>query len=360
MKKISIIFPKDSEAVFYPQSTRTFGGATAQLYMLRSALLEMPDVTVSSIVLDYGYSNVESSMLSDVVFSFNENDNFVLKALKFLKAIHASKSEYIIQRGLTVFSCFLAVYCRIVNKKLIFMFAHDRESKGRYQKNNEKCYIFSLLLIFSHKLVVQSQNQKKRLPDYVMDKTVHLNSGYQLSKKALDRNKRKNILWVGRLESWKRPEEFISLAKSFPEYNFIMVAPTVRGKEKYSDSLIEKIREVRNIKLVPFVSFDKISDYFRNAILFVNTSKTEGFPNTFVQSMVEGTPILALKVDPDKVISRNNLGISCEDDKDLFYSSFRRIVTDEESWKKYSDLSYHYALQKHDIRKIAENLLLVI
>jgi len=36
--KISIIFPKDSEAIFNTGSTRTFGGATVQMYLFAKEL----------------------------------------------------------------------------------------------------------------------------------------------------------------------------------------------------------------------------------------------------------------------------------------------------------------------------------
>ena len=46
----------------------------------------------------------------------------------------------------------------------------------------------------------------------------------------------------------------------------------------------------------------------RNAAILLSTADEEGFPNTFLQAWSSGTPVVSLKVDPDRIIELRGLG----------------------------------------------------
>ena len=46
----------------------------------------------------------------------------------------------------------------------------------------------------------------------------------------------------------------------------------------------------------------------RNAAVVLSTADEEGFPNTFLQAWSSGTPVVSLKVDPDRIIEQRGLG----------------------------------------------------
>lgn len=151
---IGIIFPKDSEALFNTDSNRPYGGANIQLFEIAKEMIQHEDIKMFSLIADYNVVQFPNKDNFNIVKIFKENDNFFIKSIKTHLAVRKNKINYIIQRGLTMQSCLMALYCFIFKIKFVFMFAHDIESLGRYQSNRKKCYFFIVLLKFAHKLIV--------------------------------------------------------------------------------------------------------------------------------------------------------------------------------------------------------------
>ena len=68
------------------------------------------------------------------------------------------------------------------------------------------------------------------------------------------------------------------------------------------------VNKIQNLDFMGFVPHNKIFDYYKKAILLINTSKTEGFPNVFLEAWVHSIPVISLNVDPDGIITKFKLG----------------------------------------------------
>jgi glycosyltransferase involved in cell wall biosynthesis len=111
-----------------------------------------------------------------------------------------------------------------------------------------------------------------------------------------------------------------------PDYRFVMVGGPVHGYERLFEDVQSAARTVNNLEVAGFVPYAKIGSYYSRSRLFVNTSDSEGFPNSFLQSWIRGTPVVSF-FDPDNIISCNRLGavpVSMDDMVDLL----GRMLTD--------------------------------
>ena len=59
---IGIIFPKDSEALFYKNSKRSYGGANIQLFKIAKQLSEFEGINVKCFIPDYNLNELNDGL----------------------------------------------------------------------------------------------------------------------------------------------------------------------------------------------------------------------------------------------------------------------------------------------------------
>jgi glycosyltransferase involved in cell wall biosynthesis len=163
---------------------------------------------------------------------------------------------------------------------------------------------------------------------------------------------RETILWVGRSARFKRPSLFIDLAEIMSDEKLTMICQQATGDKKYEE-LVARAKQVKNLEFIERVPFGEIDSYFQRAKVFVNTSDSEGFPNTFIQACKCATPILSLNVNPDGFLDKYDCGISCDGDWNKFVGSLKIML----AAKRYEELGKNarkYVEEHHDITKIVQ------
>lgn len=345
--RIGVIFPKDSEAIFDTTSSKTFGGATVQMFAVANEILERGESEVFCVVPSVSPDIITHSRLR-LLPVFNIKNSLIGTILLFHRVVRSEKPEVLIQHGLSLFSCLLSLYCRLFNIKFVFMFANDDEVVGMYQSSKKRCWLFPLLLKTANLLVTQNSYQQSVLNKRGVKGTI-IRMGFPM--RAMSEHK-KTVLWVARCEELKQPEVFIELAKQIPNQQFVMICPKV--DPAYFQKVKTLAAEVKNLTFIDFVSFNETWKYFEEARVFINTSKNEGFPQTFVQSMVCGTPIISLNVDPDNFIESNQCGFVCSGDKDQLTKS---LVTVLDNSNFFAKNALKYAEINHNIKENVSKLL---
>ena len=242
------------------------------------------------------------------------------------------------QRNPDYLSGIIALFCKLNGKRFVLAGANDWNfdiGKERNLNNIVDKILARSAIRIADKLIVQNNNQKELVrSNFKRESTVFYNIFFPREQ----RKKSRHILWVSRIESYKRPKLFLELARRLPDYDFIMV-----GGKGSDVSLKREIEQesasIENVKYVGHQPFEKVEELFDVTSVFVNTSipGCEGFPNTFLQSWSRGIPVVSF-IDPDRLISRNNLGF---------------CIRSIEGMKK----SVNYLLRKHnDSNKHSQNI----
>lgn len=158
----------------------------------------------------------------------------------------------------------------------------------------------------------------------------------------------RSVVWVANIKRVKRPEAFIELVRrcqSLQGTQFIMVG--AMSDKKYIP-LIEQAQRYANFRYEGTASIDDVNRILDSAHLFVNTSIAlgEGFPNTFIQAWLRGTPVLSLEVDPDSLLTDGHLGMCSNNSSDQLLRNLHTLLGDPARLKTMGELVRNEAARR--------------
>jgi len=190
--------------------------------------------------------------------------------------------------------------------------------------------------------------------------SLRMPSGHELPSceiSAQQRFRNKIILWAGNLGANKRPEKFVELAHALQrhDWRFVMLG----GRE--GTARVENFAAAPppNLTWLGPKPLEETLSWFDRATVFVNTSKSEGFPNTFIQAWLRGVPVVTLGVDPNQVIIQNCLGHVTGSVAEMA-QAIQALLVDESRYDKLSQHVADFAGQHFTISAVADHFLSTI
>lgn len=146
------------------------------------------------------------------------------------------------------------------------------------------------------------------------------------------------VINVGRLTKDKQQIMLLDIwkefNKKFPQNEYLL---QIIGSGEEKENIINYIEEnkIKNVELIPHTS--KIEEYYREAELFVFTSKMEGFGMVLLEAMSYGIPCISFDCPsgPRDIINNevNGFLVPCYD-KSKFSNYIYKYVTSDQSIKE--------------------------
>lgn len=212
----------------------------------------------------------------------------------------------------------------------------------------------------SHIFTQNDEQFSKLIYNYRLS-SLRMPSGHELPEARISPQQRfrnKTILWVGNLGANKRPEKFLQLAKMMQrrEWKFVMIGGR-EGASSFSEIFAGSRPE--NLLWLGELSFQDTAAWFDRAAILINTSESEGLPNTFIQAWLRGIPVVTLGVDPNQHIKKNDLG-RVENDVQAMAGTLHELLADEACYCRMSERIAAFASRQFTITTVADHFLQAI
>lgn len=340
------------------------GGAELQMTLLAKGLLNRK-YDVNIVVFDEEIGKYGCDGINVYVPYDNKKKGYThfhpLNLYKIFKILKQIDADIYIQRAGSPLTGIITFFSKLSNKIFIFSVSSDVNVSLALQINDIKDCV-RLPFIYGLKnctqVVCQTFHQMNLLRKHTTRKSVVIRNIFNPfqndTQKVCENGKRKkSVLWVGRLIIGKFPELYIQLARELPDYNFKMVGSPLKGDEEYYYKIKNEAVDVENLDFLGFVPHEEIEKIFSEVSLFVNTSSSEGFPNTFLEAWSCGIPICSLNCDPDKVISTNKLGCNVVNFNDLIIQT-DNILNNEDMRREFSKNCINYVKENHSFKDIID------
>jgi glycosyltransferase involved in cell wall biosynthesis len=197
-------------------------------------------------------------------------------------------------------------------------------------------------------VVVQNESQQRRVKQTLGKESLLIGTGHFVPRNPGKKSHPPLILWVGNAKHVKRPELFIELARACSDLKARFVLIGGRPAATYRERLMRLAHGVKNLEMKWAVPFEETNDWLASASILVNTSTSEGFPNTFVQAWLRGVAAVSLSADPGGVLARENVGIRSGDFARMV-ANVRTLVNNPGLRKELGERARAYAIRQHNL-----------
>lgn len=323
--RVCFIAPK-AYPVFNPAVQGVLGGAEVDLYLLATELAKDKKFTVTFLAADYGQQEAETIEGVRIIKTLDFKKSFLVGAIKVWRGLRKADAGIYFQEAASWGTFLVALFCKLHKRIFLYRTASEQECNGTYLKQRYFAgRAFRWSLRNAAETIVQNETDKKDIERTIGICPLVLPNAHRLP--VLHAVRKDIILWVGRSAQFKRPELFIDLAEKMPDEKFVMICQHATGDENYEE-LLTHAGTVKNLQFIERVPFAETDRYFQRAKVFVNTSESEGFPNTFIQACNYAVPILSLNVNPDGFLDKHNCGQCCEDQFGKLVDSLRFMLAE--------------------------------
>lgn len=255
-------------------------------------------------------------------------------------------------------SFFISIICKWLKIKYIIRLSNDNQLDERYLERHSKFEYILLKLGIQLSDYVLCQNDyqfglvKKMFPNKRMLK-IHNPYVFPEQQKGNGRI-RGYIAWVGNFRFQKNLKLLYEIAVLLKNEKFEIAGVQIKTDSE-TDEYLPKLRSLENVTFRGHINRNDILDFLSNAKYILNTSYYEGFSNTFLESMSVGTPVLTTpNANPDKIISKNKVGIVYEHAEDL---KSKLLQLTENEYQELSDRAIEYVRNNHDHIQLAKVLV---
>lgn len=338
--------------VLDPKSNRVSGGAELQLALLGRALVRRGHEVV---IVGGDIGQADGTVFDGVRtrtggrFHTGGLGDLLTSLPRVISVIREEKPAWIFILGWTTWLFFLHVLKPFLGYRLGFICGLDTELNGEFRRENP---VRGALLEYG----IRHADSRYAMTEHQRD-LFHrsgMNCGFYrnlILPRAEKRTAEKNIdlLWVSRCQPIKRPHLFLDLAERLPQARCRMICP--REDEQLWQSVHERAERISNVEFIERVPYHEIQSVYDAALIFVNTSAWEGWPNSFIQAGLGSTALLSLSVNPDGLFEKFGLGRFAADDFDQLAQAAGAMLGDRVALARMQEESERFVTELHDNEK---------
>jgi glycosyltransferase involved in cell wall biosynthesis len=340
------------------------GGAEFQIECLLSALIPARRYEIAYVArsVDPGFRPDGYRIIRIGSRNRQPRLGYAMDAVPLYRALRGLRPHVIYQRVACGYSGICAYYSRRNRARMIWHVAHDTDVSRKTLdpgRNPLRPLIDAASIDYTIRnvdhIVTQTEVQRQLLESHHRRQAdAVIPNFHPAPHEQLDKSGPVTVMWVANFKRWKRPEMFLDVAASLADLSgvrFVMIGAQAdgSGSSGWNADLVQRTRAASNVEYLGPMPQSEINRLLARAHVLVNTSVSEGFPNTFIQAWMRGVPVVSLGVDPDNVLEREALGFRTDSPKSAA-AAVRRLVTDLALCAQYGERARLYALQKHSLR----------
>lgn len=325
-------------ALYFPANRSDFGGAEVESFLLASLFHELGHEV--HVLLEAAPTADFRTTEGLHVHGLNcRGTSPMRRRVALWRRLSRLNPDLCFSKNVTEHTAIVGLWCRLYRKRFVYRAANQRDidlAQGGHRHGWRQSLYHVLTMAGATRIVAQTAAQEQAFQRrFGVDRVSLIPNFIDGAQRAdLPFRERARILWVGHLTAVKGPERVLELAARLPDLPFRMIATA--ADTPFSRSLRARIPSRPNVELVENVPYPEMQGHFDRARVLLNTSRSEGFPNAFLQAMRAGLPLATSGLDPGGLIEAG-LGVA-EADPERLAAALGRLHDDEQAWRAFHDV----------------------
>ena len=297
---VCIVAPNAFPLLSGDRRMQVIGGAELQMVIV-AKLLAARGRRVSMICLDFGQPD---QLLVDgvqVIRAYRPEEG--IPVLRFLwprlttmwACLNRANADIYYQQTAGMITGVVAAFSRLKGRKSVFASASNPDlfpNTPRIQYARDR-WIYEYGLKHVDTIFVQNKEQETLCRKHLGRVPVIVPNCYALPSQRKSGGQVLYVLWVSTIRPIKRPQLFLDLAEALPELRFKMIGGPDETEPELFDRVQNRAKSLDNVEFLGFLPFQETERHFDEAMIFVNTSESEGVPNSFLQAWARGVPTVS-------------------------------------------------------------------
>ena len=240
-----------------------------------------------------------------------------------------------------------------------FYTQHVYDTVHELAKNNRVKFISQGYCLNS--LAMDLYKLSKNTPVQYLPNPIDLDMDFKLDLKQ----KKKRVIFLGRLEAQKRAWLFCEIAKRMPEYEFYVLGQFFRYREDNERMLKPYMNgDIKNLHFVGHVDGKEKQELIKSARILCSTAIWEGIPISWLECLSYGT-VLVSDLEREGLVEKfgtfvgDNLGDGFEG-VDSFIPAIRELMENDKLYKEKAESAIQYIRETHNVPRFVNDLRNVI
>jgi len=345
----------------------SMGGAQYQGHLLAEELARRPGVAVTYLARDIAPHTATRHKLPYSVASIGTWSGIQRRAPLFdaprlWRALSELQPDVVYQQMRQSYTAVGALYARRAGIPFFFQIASDLDLSQRWIPNGlsvnlpldvaESVAGIWGLRHASH-VIAQTPRQSRVLRErFARDSAAVVRNFQPLPARLPPKEDLPvEVFWVANIKEVKRPELFVQLAESFigrEDLKFTMAGRPSDLQRRYR-LMMERIARTPNLEYLGELPIEAVNQRMAQAAIHVNTSRLEGFPNTFIQAWAQGAVVATIAVDPDEE-GMEKLGIGiCAGSFEKLRTTIDQLARSPERRRAIAERAFIFAHANHSL-----------
>lgn len=266
------------------------------------------------------------------------------------RALAAADASLYLHRGATGLAGWTAMFSQLKGRKTVHSAASNLDvapdlESGEATQSRLNRALYQYYLRHIGLVVVQSPDQARLYNERHGREAAEIPNIAEVPAEVTPKAAAPLVAWAGAIRKCKRPLWVIDVARKLPAVRFAVAGGPNPGEDALWEELQHEAQGLANVELLGWLPVAGVQELMGQAWVSLCTSQMEGFPNVYLMSWGQRTPLVT-SFGAGGLVENSAAGFVA-DSPQAIATAIGRLITNEELRRGMGESGRQYTLARH-------------